>query len=1122
MDHPGTSPTLRIQLLGGFQVTLDGAGVPGPQAGASAWRQRKPAALVKLLALAPERALHREQALDLLWPRLAPAAAGNNFRKSLHVVRRALRALAPAAAEVVRLDGDRLTLCPAGGLDLWIDAAAFAAAAARARRTGTPADHEAALALYTGDLLPDDRYEDWAAPRREALREDYLGLLLAAARLHEAAGADPAALDLLRRAVAHEPAHEEARVGLMRLHARAGRRHAALREYAQLRDALRRDLAAEPEPATQRLYAAILAGQYPAAAARPAAPGGTVLDAPRSIPPSAAPPRQLPVPLTGFVGRAEALADLRRLLTGAAPESRLVTLTGPGGSGKTRLALAVAAALAATPAYPDGVWFVDLAGLTDPALVPRAVATALQVRVEAQRPLTASLAAALRERRLLLVLDNCEHLVAACADLCAALLAAGPALRVLATSRAPLRVPGELTWRVPPLRFPVGGEAERAGPADDAVVERLATYEAVRLFVARARLAQPAFALTPANARAVAAVCRRLDGMPLALELAAARLGALTVEQLAARLDNALPLLNAGHRTAPARQRTLRATLDWSYALLTDDERRLLRRLAVFAGGWTVEAAEAVTEMRSEKVEVRNDFPGEGFSLLISHFSLPVLVLLAQLADKSLVQVEAGGDAMRYRLLETVRQYARERLREARGEEAFERRHFAYYLGLVETAAPHLTGSRRSRWFDRFAVEHDNLRAALRWCLDHGEAEAGLRLASRGLWLFWGGRGHLAEGRAWLTALLAAPGAGRTATRADALNAAGNLVHLQGDFAAASALHEESLAIRRERGDEATAAGSLNNLGLVARSRGDLAGARALFAEARAINRRTGNRAWEATNLNNLGIIAHHQGDHAAARALHDESLALFTAAGNEWGIAMVLADLGHLARDRDDLPAARAYLADSRARREASGDRRGVAATDVGLGRVALAGGDTEAARACFAAALAAFHELDHRAGIAGALQGFAALAAAWRQPERALRLAGAAAREAELGGSTWDLPALPGLEALRRELGATASAAAWAAGRALAPAEAVAEALAAPPTPPCPDRPAPHLTRRERDVVALLAAGRTNGQIATALGIARRTADTHVGAILRKLRCASRGEVAMWARASGLSVER
>lgn len=485
------------------------------------------------------------------------------------------------------------------------------------------------------------------------------------------------------------------------------------------------------------------------------------------------------------------------------------------------------------------------------------------------------------------------------------------------------------------------------------------------------------------------------------------------------------------------------------------------------------------------------------------------------------MQVEAGGEAMRYRLLETVRQYARERLRAAGEEEALARRHLEYYLGLVEAAAPELPRGGRERWFDRFAVEHDNFRAALRWCLEHGEIESGLRMAGRGLWLFWGGHGHMAEGRAWLTALLAAPGAGRTAARADALNAAGNLVHLQGDFVAAEALHQETLAIRRELGDEAAAAGSLNNLGLAARSRGDLAGAGRLFAAAREINRRSGNGAWEATNLNNLGVIAHRQGDEAAARALHEESLALFWGIGNEWGIAMVLADLGHLALDRGDLAAARDYLEDSRVRRAASRDRRGTAASDVGLGRVALAAGDDAEAESRFAAALTTLRELDHRAGIAGALQGFAALAAARRQPERALRLAGAAARQAELAGSTWDLPALPGLEALRLALGPAASAAAWAAGQALALDEAVAEALAAPPAPACPERAAPRLTRRERDVIALLAAGRTNGQIAAALGIARRTADTHVGAILRKLRCASRGEVAAWARESGLLVD-
>jgi predicted ATPase len=524
-----------------------------------------------------------------------------------------------------------LALIPPG--PLWIDVEAFEAAAAAARRTQDAQAYAAAAALYGGDLAPEDRYEDWAANRREALHVLYLALLLELARLYEARGEQARAIETLQRVIACDPAHEQAHAALMRAYALAGQRQQALRQYQQLRAALQRELDAEPDPATQQLHQEILAGRYagelpltavPSPSRGGASPLGTgfpqsgmegsvggQLIAP--LPPGERAPRgglpqsgtegkpkhNLPSAVTSFVGREREMETVRQLLA----STRLLTLHGAGGCGKTRLALEVAATLRAE--YTDGVWLVELAPLADPVLVPQAIAAALGVREEAGRPLLDTLRDTLRPKHLLLLLDNCEHLLPGCATVAGSLLRACPRLRLLATSREALRIAGETTWRVPSLTLPTlpSGEfgmrnvewgtgaqhsAFRIPHAD------LAQSEAMRLFADRAAAAAPGFALTSQNAPVVAQVCRQLDGLPLAIELAAARVRVLSVEQIAARLDDHFRLLTGGSRTAPARQQTLQATVDWSYDLLTASERTLFHRLSVFAGGFTLEAAEAV------------------------------------------------------------------------------------------------------------------------------------------------------------------------------------------------------------------------------------------------------------------------------------------------------------------------------------------------------------------------------------------------------------------------------------------------------------------------------------------------------------------------------------------------
>ncbi|CAA9559565.1 MAG: hypothetical protein AVDCRST_MAG49-2287 [uncultured Thermomicrobiales bacterium] len=847
-------------------------------------------------------------------------------------------------------------------------------------------------------------------------------------------------------------------------------------------------------------------------------------------------------PAASLIGREREVAELRALL--ARPAARLVTVTGPGGVGKTVLAARTAADLAATAPdrYPDGVSFVALASVADPALVLPTIADTLGVRDIGDQPLTEQLAGALRGRRVLVVLDNLEHLLAAATDV-ASLLAACPEMQMLATSRERLRVVGEQEYPLAPLPLPDPGAASTA--------VALGTSPAVALFVERARATRPDFALDDAVAPTVAAICRRLDGLPLAIELAAARINLLPPVALLARLHRALPMLTYGPRDAPARQRTLRDAIAWSVDLLTAPEQTVYRRLGVFAGGFSLAASESVVPEApsplgravADPVERGDDrpepspWPGDddGPSLLDG---------LSALVDKSLLQAGEGPDGEpRFVMLETVREDALERL-EASGEAREVRgRLVAWCLALAEEAETGLIGPDQGQWLARLDGADDNLRAALGWALADGDATTALRLAAA-LWHYWDIRGRLTEGRAQLgRAVAAAEGAAvPAAVRARALTHLGHLHSDLGDYAEAAALYEEAIALLRGLEDRGELAGALNALGILRVTQGEFAKARALHTESLSIRQATGERRGVAVSVGYLGRVAYAEGDYAEARARDEAELAILHDLGDLDAIAYAAHALGQVAVGEGDLAQARAQFARSLALFEQLDDRFGIAYARRGLGQVALDSGDLPASATHLAASLAVRRAIGYRWGIVDAVEGIAEWAMARGQDPAAARLLGATEALREGLGAPLPPSERPRRQRvftnLRARLGGAAFLAAMAEGRthslAMAADEAAAilagtsgVALGDGPDPapsdgpdPAPEgTPAPTagpraagagtgepLSPREREVLRLLVDGRSDRDIAAALSISSRTASHHVARILAKLGVASR----------------
>lgn len=791
-------------------------------------------------------------------------------------------------------------------------------------------------------------------------------------------------------------------------------------------------------------------------------------------------PHNLPAELTSFIGREREIAQVKAFVS----RTRLLTLTGAGGAGKSRLALRVAHE--SLRSFAGGVWIVELAALADPALVPQRTAAALAIPEQPGRAAAEVLVEALRPKSLLLVLDNCEHVVEACGGLTVELLQGCPNLRILATSRTPLSVPGEVLWRVPSLSVP---EPDRASSLDE-----IGRSEAVRLLVERARASEPAFALSAGNAASIVQLCRRLDGMPLAIELAAARTHVLSVQQIASRLDDRFRLLTGGRAAALPRHQTLRATMDWSYSLLAERGQTVLRRSSVFAGGWTLEAAEAVCA-------------GDGLE------PPDVLDSLGRLVDDSLVIAETQQGAARYHSLETVRQYGRERLEETEEVERVRRRHLTWYLNFAEQADQGLRGSNEALWLGRLERDHDNILAALDYA--RSEAPGGpdeIRLL-RALEWFWHIFGFWTEGRARLETALARSAGTPSALLPKVIIGAARLAYRQGDRPRARTLCEEGLALSRAVGDRSGEACCLLWLGILDMAESDAARAAPRLEESLAIYRALGDRWWTVEALSFLASLAVMRDDFGRAHSLHEESLAVARETGNRNNITTALRNLGHLALRRGDDGAAANYFSESlRLCREtesaAAGDSdEGVESLGPRPAVFLLPGVITEC-----------FDSLARVACVRGAY-------------EPAARLFGAT--EASLENLGGQLPLWSDIAEHDRYVGATRAAlgdprfeAAREQGRAMSLNQAVEYALAVtagkPPEPiagkSSRESDAGPLTAREREVAGLVAQGLTNREIAAALVITERTAETHVQNILNKLGFDTRAQVAAWAVERGL----
>lgn len=836
-DQERTRRRLCLSLLGGVRVTLDGVALSG-------FVTLKSQALLYYIAMA-ERPQSREALAGLLWADSPEDQARASLRQVLSNLQKLVGPFLHVTRQYVEFDRDS---------SHWLDVHAFMSAAQKGLSGAVGAHRHLVMAagLYVGDFLAGfevrdaPEYEEWVTAQRERLRQVAYRDLEHLAQHHSRRGDYAVASDYLSRLLELDPWREDAHRQQMRVLACMGRRDAALSQYLTLRRVLRTDLNEEPTPETTALYQQIYTHTVEHPAPLPAR-------------------HNLPTPPTPLFGRHVELAQLTTLL--ADRDRRLITLVGTGGIGKTRLALGAAEDLVDDVA--DGVFFVSLASIQDSDLVAGAIARACAIEVGSDQSVIEQLARWLSSRQILLVLDNFEHLRPA-APLVADLLATCPRLRVLATSRAPLHVRGERVFSVSPLPLPDSRNAE--------TVDSLQNYASCELFLECAQAIRTEFGLVAGNAATIAEICRRLDGLPLAIELAAALIRLLPPAALLERLDRRLAVLTDGAGDLPLRHRTLRATIDWSCTLLREPERQLFRRLAVFVGGATLDGIAAVC------APLHPTGTAEGVNS-------DIVWVLGSLIDQSLVLREEGsGVEVRFGMLETIREYAAELLLESGEQEDIERRYSEYYSALAEAAD--LTGPAQTEWLNRLDAEYNNIRAVLAWLHEHDEGELGLRLAGA-LWRFWYIRGYLAEGRRWLEDALAANAGGETLARARALTGAGSLARYQGEYQQSELFHTEALDLSRKLGDARGIAASLNDLAAVMLELGEWSQAARLWKQSLSHYRQAGDQRGAGIVLGNLGEFALLTGDNRRAQALYKESLERRREIGDSRGIAVALNNLG-------------------------------------------------------------------------------------------------------------------------------------------------------------------------------------------------------------------------------------
>jgi predicted ATPase/DNA-binding SARP family transcriptional activator len=930
------APCLGARLFGGSSLAV-GDRVPTDRG----WSRRDARDLLLLLLITPAHRLSRERVFEALWPESPPDVARNAYYKALHTLRHVLEPdlAARAPGSFIAATADAIALVP-GTFTLDVDTFEVLLERANASDGEQRIDLlRQALTVYSGDLLEDEPVADWVVEPRERLRRLWQRAVFRLGALELTRDEPLTVFPLLEAIVGVDPTSEEAHRLLIRAYDRAGKRDLARRQYERCVAALRDELAVDPSDETRRVAASLLDPELPRSLAERH-------DRPRWS--------SVPVPLTRLIGREAEMDRLRDLLHAA--DVRMLTLVGPGGVGKTRLAIEVAQELGEE--LHDSVGFVSLAPVRDPALVLSTIARALNVREEQGRSPFDQICATLRDRSALLILDNFEH-VRGAAPALTEVLATCPGVTMLVTSREPLHLRPERLVEVPPLEVP-------SHDGDDANLPPLAVLArapAVSLFVERAEAVLPGFVLSQENGAIVARICARLDGLPLAIELAAARSRELPPPRLLDHLADRLATLVDGYGDLPTRQRTMRAAIAWSHDLLDADLQRLFRRLSVFAGGSTVEIAAHVAAMTPEEASAR----------------------VQALVEKHLLSWRTGSDRPRADMLETTREFGLDCLEQA-SETAMARDVLVtYVMGLTTAAAEQLAGPDQGRWLDRLDEEHDNLREALAWTIAHSETDRAIALAGN-LWRYWWCRTNVTEGREWLDRALALASPSNPSLRGAALNGAASLAENQGDFARASALHAEALRLWRELGSLAGEARALSGLGTAAAYHGDYATARDYHERSLALSRYAGDHLGMGRTLDRLGTVAKHQGDFARAGACYAESLELFRQSGDLVNASIVLSNLGEVCHQQGQAERAAALFEEALRLQRELDLPDGVAYDLVTLARVRLDLGEVERAAALSAQGIRLFRDMGNQIGLAGALAVFGNVARARGDPARAV----------------------------------------------------------------------------------------------------------------------------------------